>query len=69
MFPQFKDTKMKTYYNVVVIDDGYVEVHEDDITTLELARAHQLILSEHYNRGIFTGHEDYTYFKIQTPKY
>jgi len=57
---------MKTYYNVVVFgDDGYTELYETEIPTLELARAHLLILSERANRGIFSGHENYTYFKIE----
>jgi hypothetical protein len=56
---------MKTYYNVASFDDGFTEVYEDDIPTVELARAHQLILSERYNRGILPGHENYTAFKIQ----
>jgi hypothetical protein len=57
---------MKTYYNVVVFANGFTEVYEDDIPTVELARAHQLILSERYNRGIFSEeHENWTAFKIQ----
>jgi hypothetical protein len=57
---------MKTYYNVIVIaDDGYVELYETDIPTVELARAHLTILHDKYNRNIFSGHEDYTYFKIE----
>jgi hypothetical protein len=54
---------MKTYYNVITADGG--DLYECEISTLELARAHSLILSERYNPGIFSGHEDYVYFKIE----
>jgi len=60
----FSDTKgnakMKVYYNV----EADSSVYECELDSLELARAHLVILNHKYNRDYSPRDDDYLNFKI-----